>query len=268
MPSSWQSFDTCPGSAPRWRYLDDGHIEIENEGVRARAWPSAMTQWKPQVFAASLKRGIPPNWIAAILALESGGKPVSCLRRADGSCDPRDGVGIAAMFPSTATIIAGRPVTGDELMSDPALAIDLCAGYLRMNLDRYNGDFVKAAMAYNAGSVKCGHGSVAPSREEPCPPTSWNVVMGCVYSTRNIGTCAPSSVKDGIFVCNNDYPRAAIQYANAALDGGYPQSAKDVAINAVVTTAEVGGITVASMLALAGGAYAGWWVTQKVAKRR
>lgn len=264
MPTDWRSFP-CPGSSPRWRHLDDGHIEIEGEGVLTRRWPAAVEQWRPEIFFTATKYGLKPHWIAAIMAIESGGRPGLCARLADGSCAQNEGAGLMAILPSTATLLAGRPVTSDELLADNALSIDLGAKYLRQNLDRTStggafpgGDFVYAALSYNAGSPRCGTGHVwRPTGSDlprlPCPTTTWNVIMGCVESPPGSG-----------HIVVNDYPRQAIAYANAALDHGFagiPAQVIEIAKRAAP-------FALGSALALAGGFGVGWWVTQAVRRRR
>lgn len=218
MHTEWRNFP-CPDSSPSWRYLDNGRIETSDRGVTTRAWPTGVNQWKSLIDASAVSYGLPSHWVAAIMAMESGGKPGLCARMSDGTCAQNEGAGLMIMLPATASSLAGRSVTSEELLADHSLAIDLGAKYLRQNLDNKltggdypGGDFVFAATSYNAGRVRCGTGSVwRPSGSNlpkvPCPATSWNVVMGCV------------DTKNGVVV--SDYPRKVIELANAALDKGF-----------------------------------------------
>ena len=82
------------------------------------------------------------------------------------------------------------------------------------------GDFVKAAVAYNAGSVRCGSGSTW-EQKEPCPPTVWGVVMGCTLASKDYGGCAPSELSPGKYKCPNNYPGIFIKALNAAIANGW-----------------------------------------------
>lgn len=241
MPSDWVSFH-CPGSGGRWRYLDGGLVEIDGEGTPAREWPEGVNKYRAEIEAAAARHELQPNWVAAIMALETRGHSV-CLRRGGGlcygqsenkgpgktygqgcDCVSNEGGGVMAMLAGTAKQMAGRPVTTAELMGDPALAIDLGAKYLRNRMDAGGGDFVKGAVGYNAGSVRCGTGrTFKPEGEdiprEPCPSTGWGIVMGCAYTDwgKGIYRCAPSKTGYKPYVCSNDYPRTAVKFNNAAV---------------------------------------------------
>jgi hypothetical protein len=207
-----------------------------------------MAQWGALIRASASKYQIPAAWLAAIMALESGGKPGLCARLPDGTCAQNEGAGLMAILPSTASLLAGRGVSSQELLSNNALSIDLGAKYLRQNLDANVGDFVRAAVAYNAGSVRCGTGSTwRPSGSSlpkfPCP-TTWNVIMGCVDVPMGSGN-----------VVSNDYPRAAIRFLNAALDAGF-------GAGAAAPEAQGGGAE--GLIAGALGIGFGFWVTRVV----
>jgi len=209
--SEWTTFP-CPGSSPGWRYLPDGHIEVDGGGVPTRRWASAVNAWYPLILAAASSNGIPPHWIAAIMAIESGGKAGLCARLSNGACSQKEGAGLMQILPSTATALAGRSVTSEDLLQDHALSIDLGAKYIRSNVDKNGGDYVMGAISYNAGKVKCGTGNVwrpegSTSGKTPCPPTSWGVVMGCTETPAGSGK-----------IVVNDYPMRAIEYLNAAID--------------------------------------------------
>lgn len=224
----WYRFE-CPESRKRWRYDDRGFIEVEGEGFITTDWPAEVNRWKSLIDAAAVKYSIPAAWIASTMAQETGGRNI-CLDAQNPSrvCGPpcnclqNEGAGVMAMLPSTATVLAGRRVTSNDLLNDPALAVDLGAKLIRGNLDRNGGEFVHAALSYNAGSVRCGRGSTfVPAGQnwpkEPCPNTGWGVVMGCVYTAQKYGSrCQPSTTGVKPFVCSTDYPRRAIESQNAA----------------------------------------------------
>lgn len=251
MPSDWKSFADfgCGGATKRWRYVSDGSIEIEAEGAPVGQWPSAVNDWRPLIEASAAANNVPPHWVAAIMAIETGGRNV-CLDAANPTracgppcnCVPNEGAGLMATLASTATSMMGRPVTSTELLKDPALAVEAGARTLKYHLDRYKGDFVAAAVAYNAGSVKCsskyGPGSVfVPSGKDwprqPCPSSLWAVVFACVYSGKSGGICRPSDPGAPLpYICSNDYPHRAIASHNAALHffSGAPLPVQPVAV--------------------------------------
>lgn len=186
VPEVW--FDSGCGG-PRARWLADGRIEIEGQGVPVLKLPAAVSQWFPEVAVAADKHGVPAQLVVGVLATESGGNPKAQ--------SPMGAYGLMQLLVSTATTQAGKPVSAQALLSDPSLNIDLGTKYIRELWDRYKGNPIKIAAGYNAGSVKCG----APGK---CPdgPNQWNVITDC---------------SGGKAV---DYPARMFGYSNAALAGG------------------------------------------------
>lgn len=219
--NSWSTFD-CAGTTRRWRVLPDLRIEIDGHGSPVKPWPSEVDQWSDIIAQKAAKYQVPAYWIAAIMALETGGRPGLCLRKADGSCHTGEGMGLMAMLLTTAAQEAGRTVTEHELLNDYDLQIDLGAKLIAELSNKYDGDYVKIAIGYNAGSVRCGNGSTFQKPKEPCPPTPWGVVMGCIRTSKAINAyCAPSTIETGTFACPVDYPQVAIGTHNAALEAGW-----------------------------------------------
>jgi hypothetical protein len=184
------------------------------------SWPVAVNGWATLIYAAAERHGVAPHQIAAIMAIESGGKPGACLRTKSGACHLGEGIGLMAVLVSTAGHFLGRPVTVEELLNDHALNIDVGARVLRRGLDQYDNEFVHAAVAYNAGSVRCGHSSVfGKEKKEQCPSDDWGVVQGCVRRQSPVpgGTCAASVLVPGMFNCLVGYPQKAVAAYNAAL---------------------------------------------------
>jgi hypothetical protein len=230
MDPMWRSFD-CPGASRRWRYRPDGRIELQGEGPATTAWPQAVNGWRTLIEASAAANGVPAAWVAAIMAKETGGRNV-CLD-ADAlpgyrACSPpcrcvqNEGAGLMATLPTTASSMLGQKVSSQNLLDDPAMAIEAGTRYIRYQLDRYGGDFVKAAVAYNAGSIKCGRGSTFRPQgtdwpKEKCPDLGWGVVFSCVYTATQYGErCVPSTTGVKPYVCSSDYPRQAIKLQNAA----------------------------------------------------
>lgn len=174
----------CSGAEPRARWMPDGSIET-TAVLEKREFPSAVLQWSSEISTSAAKHGVPASLIAAFMAAESGGNP----KAASFCC-----YGLMGFLPATASSVAGRPVGAAELVNDPALNVDLGAKLLKILWDKYNGNVIKMAASYNAGSVKCG----APGK---CAgyPNQWKVITDCA---------------NGKAV---DYPGRIIAFNNSAL---------------------------------------------------
>lgn len=165
-PEQW--FDSGCGGGAQARWLPNGIIETQHDGQKAYSTlklPEAVLKWAPLIQSAAAKAGVPPQLVAGIMMTESGGQP-----QAHSSCC----YGLMGFLPATASDVAGRPVTPAELLSNTTLNVELGAKFLAQLLTKYKGNPVKVAIAYNAGSVKCG----APKK---CPdaPNVWNAVTDC-----------------------------------------------------------------------------------------
>lgn len=230
MTSAWRTFD-CPGSRQRWRYLDDGRIEIDGEGTPEwEEWPPLVNQYRDHIRAASDATGVPEIYIATIMALETRGRSV-CLtpggKICEGpscTCSGAEGCGAMAIMAHIASALLGRSVTCQEMMADVGLAARAGAEGLKVCMQKYGDDLPKIAVCYNAGKIKCGTGSTFGTIKEACPdPRGWGVVVGCVYSSSDAGDgrCAPSvkypAAGTAPYVCTSEYPRTAIRFYNAAL---------------------------------------------------
>jgi len=222
----WTSFD-CSSTTRRWRELDNGKIEVEGLGTPVRAWPEKVNSWSNIIEDKAAKYNVPASWIAAIMAIESGGETNVCYK-IGGQCSTADGAGLMAVLSYTANGLIGRPVGPHEMMSDPDLAVDLGTMLIRRLIDRDGEDFLKVAIGYNAGSVKCSYGSSGTTvkdgygEKESCPQTPWGVRMGCVRTSKAINQyCGSSSVKPGYYNCPVDYPGNAVKSLNAAVDAGW-----------------------------------------------
>jgi hypothetical protein len=262
LDSPWVSFD-CSGSK-RWRYLEDGSVEIEGEGPVTGSWPSDVNQWREPILRHAGSLGIAPAWLAAIMAIESTGRPGFCLKLADGSCSSGEGIGLMAIKASTASGVAGRKVTWEELLNDHDLNIQLGAKYLKLCLDQQHNDPVRASVQYNAGSVRCGAGTVFGPSTERCPTSDWNVVEGCTLQARPVPglPCAPSTEKPGKYACSIDRPRGFIKALNAAVASGWEVGPVEPGPPPEPLPGgkepERGAITVGAVLALLAGVAAGF----------
>ncbi|MDP9145303.1 MAG: transglycosylase SLT domain-containing protein [Actinomycetota bacterium] len=162
---------------------------IETTAVlQPREFPTAVNKWAKPIVSSAAKHGVPASLVAAFMATESGGNP----NAATFCC-----YGLMGFLPATASWVAGRQVTPAELTGEPELSIDLGAKLIRMLWDKYNGNVVKMAATYNAGSVKCG----APGK---CPnaPNQWKVITDCAQGKAV------------------DYPGRIILHNNQAVESG------------------------------------------------
>ncbi|MCK9247719.1 MAG: lytic transglycosylase domain-containing protein [Solirubrobacteraceae bacterium] len=99
--------------------------------------PAEAGAYGPMIVEAAQRHGIDPRVFTELVRQESGFDP-----NVTSSAGAR---GLTQLMPGTA---AGLGVTDP---TDPAQALDGGARYLRQQLDRYDGDYVKALAAYNAG---------------------------------------------------------------------------------------------------------------------
>ncbi len=95
------------------------------------------------VTAAAQSANIDPLLLLALVREES---------RYDAAViSPARAVGLAQLLPSTAQAMTSDVSIGLQQLKDPALNLRLGARYIRLQLDRFNGDVRLALAAYNAG---------------------------------------------------------------------------------------------------------------------
>ncbi len=96
--------------------------------------------------SAGARYSVDPTLVMAVIQVESHFNPAAV--------NPSDpSYGLMQMLPSTATLLAGRTVSGQELLDNPPLAVDLGAQYLAMGFAKY-GNTGDAIAAYNAGVAR------------------------------------------------------------------------------------------------------------------
>ena len=98
---------------------------------------SGSVPYDQQIEAAASKYGIDPAVLKGLIKQESGFNP--------NAGSPAGAQGLTQLMPGTAASLGVTDV------HDPAQSIDGGARYLRMQLDRFGGDYSKALAAYNAG---------------------------------------------------------------------------------------------------------------------
>jgi soluble lytic murein transglycosylase-like protein len=89
------------------------------------------------IQSAAAKYGLDANVLKGLIKQESGFNP--------NAGSPAGAQGLTQLMPATASSLGVTDV------HDPAQAIDGGAHYLKMQLDRFGGDYTKALAAYNAG---------------------------------------------------------------------------------------------------------------------
>lgn len=98
------------------------------------------------VEAVAARHGVPPVLVAAVIRQESAFDPRAVSRAG--------AVGLMQLMPETAAQLARdsrRPPPDHEALTDPGLSLALGARYLARFLDRFDGSWPAALIAYNAG---------------------------------------------------------------------------------------------------------------------
>ncbi len=113
---------------------------IRDEAMWRLAYPRAF--WT-EVTAAASAANIDPFLLLAVVREESRYDPVVI--------SPARAVGLAQLLPTTAQAMTADPTMSVQRLKDPATNLLLGAKYIRLQLDRFNGDVRLALSAYNAG---------------------------------------------------------------------------------------------------------------------
>lgn len=127
---------------------------------RAFAGPAAPlgheVPFAADIVAAGLRHRIDPALLASLIEAES-------RFRAD-AVSPRGALGLTQVMPATARELGiGQP---ERLLTDPALAIDAGARYLRHLHARFGNDLPRVLAGYNAGPAAVArHGGIPPFAE-------------------------------------------------------------------------------------------------------
>jgi len=129
------------------RYVTTTPVASDDESISARE------RYEPLVIEHSNRHGLRPELVRAVIQVESGYNPRAL--------SPKGAMGLMQLMPETARVL------GVQRPYDPAQNIAGGTRYLRVLLDKYNGDELLALAAYNAGSgaVDRHGGRVPPYRE-------------------------------------------------------------------------------------------------------
>ncbi|MHC4971446.1 MAG: lytic transglycosylase domain-containing protein [Planctomycetota bacterium] len=150
-PTSWdylqlaEAAEEAPRFSRRRRLLIWGGVAVAFFGsvlILHLARREKEADLRRLVAIAARGQGLDAALVAAVVHAESKGNPTAVSRA--------QAYGLMQLRIPTASEVAGRPVTVDELF-DPAFNLDLGCRYLRRMLDRFDDNVLLALMAYNAG---------------------------------------------------------------------------------------------------------------------
>ncbi len=128
-------------SSPAYSTSFDSQLSQVQAGTSLTATSASIgsgdTPYSGLIEASAAKYGIDPAVLKGLVRQESGFDP--------NAGSPAGAQGLTQLMPATAASL------GVSDVHDPAQSIDGGAHYLRMQLDRFGGDYTKALAAYNAG---------------------------------------------------------------------------------------------------------------------
>jgi len=107
--------------------------------------------WRAPFAAAASRYNVSPHLLSALIWQESRWHPQAI--------SPKGAVGLGQLMPATARALAVDP-------RDPEANIDGAARYLRLMLDTFDGDVVRALAAYNAGAARVARAGGVPAIAE------------------------------------------------------------------------------------------------------
>ena len=134
----------------------DPNVVTKPLPVTDQVIPAPVTAQSPASYAPALQRsaqhyGLSPALLEAVVWQES--------RWHDGAISPKGAIGLTQLMPATALALGVDA-------RDPIANLDAGAHYLRLLLDHFSGDVVKALAAYNAGVARVERaGGIPPIRE-------------------------------------------------------------------------------------------------------
>jgi hypothetical protein len=159
----------------RYRYTDDGHIEVESVGApRLEQWPGEVDEFRPFIESAADASGLSRALLAGLVAVESGGKP--------NIVSPEGRMGLAQIPRNVARMVANKdfPVdtsevdVPDQQILHPVWNLAHAARALAYFLEQRDLNLVAGLAVYDRGDVKC-----EPNPD--CPESRWGVLTDCDY---------------------------------------------------------------------------------------
>lgn len=130
-----------------WGWYDQAVVTATRQGLFDDVPALFPRPWRQPVASAAALSGTPEEWIYSVMRKES-------VFKAD-AVSSADAIGLLQLLPSTAKLVAKRhqrPVPSREQLFDPAINLPLGALHLKELADKYEGRWILALGAYNAGS--------------------------------------------------------------------------------------------------------------------
>jgi soluble lytic murein transglycosylase len=133
--------------AGQWGWYDQAVVTATRQGLYDDVPALFPRPYEGEVQQAAALSGTPPMWIHGVMRKES-------VFKAD-AVSAADAIGLLQLLPSTAKLVAKRnqrPAPSREQLFDPAVNLPLGALHLRELADQYQGRWILALAAYNAGA--------------------------------------------------------------------------------------------------------------------
>lgn len=133
--------------AGQWGWYDQAVVSATRQGLFDDVPALFPRPYEGEVRRAAALSGTPPIWIHGVMRKES-------VFKAD-AVSAADAIGLLQLLPSTAKLVAKRyqrPAPSREQLFDPAVNVPLGALHLRELADQYQGRWILALAAYNAGA--------------------------------------------------------------------------------------------------------------------
>lgn len=130
-----------------WGWHDQAVVTATRQGLFDDVPALFPRPWRAQIDAAASLSGTPTAWIYGVMRKESVFKP--------DAVSSADAIGLLQLLPSTAKLVARRfqrPPPSREQLFDPAVNVPLGALHLKELADKYEGRWILALAAYNAGA--------------------------------------------------------------------------------------------------------------------
>jgi soluble lytic murein transglycosylase-like protein len=130
--------------------IEDG-ATVPDAALTSIADPDAPMAWRALLAKVAADYRVSPLLLAALVRQESGWRT--------GAASPKGAIGLAQLMPGTARMLAVDA-------RDPAANLAGGARYLRLLLDRFDGDVERALAAYNAGPGRVDRARGVPAIAE------------------------------------------------------------------------------------------------------
>ena len=132
--------------ASEWGWYDQAVVTATRQSLYDDVPALFPRPYRDQVEAAASLSGAPSAWIYGVMRKES-------VFKAD-AVSSADAIGLLQLLPATAKLVAKRfqqPAPSRDQLFDPTINLPLGALHLRELVDQYQGRWIQALAAYNAG---------------------------------------------------------------------------------------------------------------------